>query len=137
MREYCISDVNILLEACWKFRDLLRRQTGEEQIIEDINTLSPEIVFPDSVDPFSYLTIASVCMGVFRSKFLTETYAILLEEGVVGNCSHKDDCKCQWLEGRRINATSPMQVLYNGEWIDLIKLILKKLQKNLSRHPLH
>ena len=136
MREYCISDVNILLEACWKFRDLLRRQTGEEQIIEDINTLSPEIVFPDSVDPFSYLTIASVCMGVFRSKFLTETYAILLEEGVVGNCSHKDDCKCQWLEGRRINATSPMQVLYNGEWIDLIKCNSKKVAEKFIKTPI-
>ena len=26
MQEYCISDVDILLQACWKFRQLLKSQ---------------------------------------------------------------------------------------------------------------
>ena len=30
MKEYCISDVDILLHACLKFRDLLKYETGEE-----------------------------------------------------------------------------------------------------------
>ena len=31
MKEYCVSDVDILLQACWKFRELLRKQTGVEK----------------------------------------------------------------------------------------------------------
>ena len=39
MKEYCISDVDILLQACWKFRQLLKSQTGEECQIEDLENM--------------------------------------------------------------------------------------------------
>ena len=36
MQEYCISDVDILLQAyVWKFRQLLKSQTAQECQIED------------------------------------------------------------------------------------------------------
>ena len=36
MQEYCISDVDILLQACWKFRQLLKDQTGKKKEIQDM-----------------------------------------------------------------------------------------------------
>ena len=47
--KYCQSNVDILLNACWKFRQLYMESTG-----------------PDNpIDPFDYITIASLCMGMF------------------------------------------------------------------------
>ena len=47
--KYCRSDVDILLNACWKFRQLYMESTG-----------------PDNpIDPFDYITITSLCMGTF------------------------------------------------------------------------
>ncbi|CAH1980933.1 unnamed protein product [Acanthoscelides obtectus] len=49
--EYCISDVEILTQACLKFRDLMKTET--------------------TVDPFQEsTTIASCCNKVFRRNFL-------------------------------------------------------------------
>ena len=50
LREYCRSDVDILRRSMMKFR---------EDFIEIAN-----------IDPLQYITIASVCMGVYRSKFM-------------------------------------------------------------------
>ncbi|CAH2008745.1 unnamed protein product [Acanthoscelides obtectus] len=57
--EYCISDVEILTQACLKFRDLMKTET--------------------TVDPFQEsTTIASCCNKVFRRNFLKpETIGIL------------------------------------------------------------
>ena len=47
--KYCRSNVDILLNACRKFRQLYMESTG-----------------PDNpIDPFDYITIASLCMGTF------------------------------------------------------------------------
>ena len=72
MQEYCISDVDILLQACWKFRQLLKSQTGEKTQVEDLENMMTMTIRKNAVDCFSFLTIASVCMGIFRAKFLTE-----------------------------------------------------------------
>ena len=69
MEEYCISDVDILFKACWKFRELLRTVTGEEETLQDPDNLIFKTVLENAVDPFSFLTIASVCMGIFRLNF--------------------------------------------------------------------
>ena len=50
MKAYCISDVDILRRSCIIFKDLF-------QSVSDI-------------DPFQYTTIASVCMAIFKGKFL-------------------------------------------------------------------
>lgn len=51
--EYCVSDVVLLKEGCMKFRNLFMSITNNE------------------VDPLQYITIASVCMTVFRRFHLT------------------------------------------------------------------
>ena len=48
--EYCQCDVDILRRSCLQFR---------ESFIKIAN-----------IDPFQYVTIASVCMAIFRGKFL-------------------------------------------------------------------
>ena len=50
IREYCLSDVKLLKEGCEKLRELFISQTD--------------------CDPFSYITIASACMAIYRNKFM-------------------------------------------------------------------
>lgn len=45
---YCRSDVDILRRACLQFRQLMLDATD--------------------VDPFQYVTIASVCMGIYKTR---------------------------------------------------------------------
>ena len=54
--EYCRSDVDILLNAYWKFRKLFMDITGPHH----------------PIDPFDYITNTSLCMGTSCAKFLTE-----------------------------------------------------------------
>ena len=71
MKEYCISDVDILLKACWKFRNLLKSVTGEEVQVVDPENATVTTVLENAVDPFSFLTIASVCLGNLQIKIFT------------------------------------------------------------------
>ncbi|VDI47708.1 Hypothetical predicted protein [Mytilus galloprovincialis] len=50
--------------------------TGTEMETTDSETGEPKITYPGGVDPLDYVTIASVCMGIYKSKFLTEDYDI-------------------------------------------------------------
>lgn len=50
--KYCVSDVDILRRGCMRFAGLFYNVT--------------------EVHPFSYVTIASACLAVYRSKFITE-----------------------------------------------------------------
>ena len=54
MKEYCISDVDILRKCCIKFRKLYLEVAG--------------------IDPFTYLTIASVCMAIYKYYYIDETF---------------------------------------------------------------
>ena len=54
MEEYCISDVDILRKCCLKLRSLYI------EICE--------------IDPFQYLTIASVCMAIYKYHFVDKSY---------------------------------------------------------------
>ena len=68
---YCQSNVDILLKACWKFRELFVHSTG-----------------PDNpVDPFNYITIVSICMGTFRAKCLPKEWEVLLKTNASPNCT--------------------------------------------------
>ena len=71
MKEYCISDVDILLNACCKFRQLLKEETVAIEIEEDCNPdeMLLKAIMSNSVDPFSFLTIASVCVGILGQNF--------------------------------------------------------------------
>ena len=68
MYKYCKSDVDILRRGCLKLRDLFMQISN--------------------IDPFQYITIASVCMAIYKNEFLplntigvakenqTDTYSI-------------------------------------------------------------
>ena len=119
MKEYCVSDVDILLNACSKFRQLLREETGVVEEVEDTQDLLLKTVMSNSVDPFSFLTIASVCLGIFRAKFLPETWAVLTKDKASLNphCKHEWNCRCEWLEARKVTGDNEMEVLYRGKWV--------------------
>ena len=66
IKEYCISDVTILRETSMAFRSLMIQVTS------------------GSIDPFSSITIASVCMNIYKTKYLTERHDVTLTNAVSG-----------------------------------------------------
>jgi hypothetical protein len=62
MLNYCRGDVNLLREGCLQFRKLMMEIT-------------------DGVDPFQYITIASVCMAIYRGKLMPEEYKVRVDDG--------------------------------------------------------
>ena len=74
MLEYCRSDVDILRQTCLKFRELLMSATGVQR--EVINDKGKRF---GAVDPFDSVTIASVCMNVFRTIVIEEEWRVKLE----------------------------------------------------------
>ena len=119
MKDYCLSDVDILLNACCKFRQLLKEQTGVMEEVEDLHDLLMKTMMANSVDPFSFLTIASVCLGIFRAKFLREEWSVLIKEkaSLHPNCKHEWNCQCEWLEGRKKTGDDEIEVFYEGKWV--------------------
>ena len=116
MQEYCISEVDIFLQACWKFRQLLKDQTGKKKEIQDIENMISKTISEHAIDCFSFLTTASVCMGIFRGKFLKETWSVLIKEDSKHDCKHDKNCVCEWVEARKIDASSPLEVMWKGKW---------------------
>ena len=58
--EYCRSDVDILRRGAMKLRE--------------------DFIKLEQIDPFQYITIASICMTIYRSNYMpTETIAIVPE----------------------------------------------------------
>lgn len=75
MLQYCRSDVDILRRGCLEFRNLMIKVTSiEETIAQADGTVKKSTAF--GIDPFDYITIASVCMGIFKSLFLKGEYKI-------------------------------------------------------------
>jgi hypothetical protein len=99
--DYCRSDVNILLNACWKFRRLLIELT--------------------SIDPYQYMTIASVGMGVFRTCFYPEEWKVLLPQNATDGCRHDYlNCKCLWTNARKRNGMSNLEIEMGPDmWMDV------------------
>ena len=71
MLDYCRSDVDILRQACLKFRELLMSATGD-----CVMDQGGKPQWTGAVDPFDSVTIASVCMNVYRTKFLEEEWRV-------------------------------------------------------------
>ena len=71
------------------------------------------------IDPFSFLTIASVCLGIFIAKFLQETWSVLTREkaSLHPQCKHEWTCQCEWLEGRKKTGDDEIEVMYQGKWV--------------------
>jgi len=73
--EYCRSDVDILRKACLKLR---------KEFLEIAN-----------IDPFQYLTIASVCMAIYRSKYLKHHTIAVVDKEQKDTYSKESIC---WLD---------------------------------------
>ncbi|XP_067669969.1 uncharacterized protein [Haliotis asinina] len=72
MEDYCRSDVQILREALMTFRQLLLSVTTKTYLVKDPKTQQISEKKEPGIDPTDYITIASVCHGVFKHKFLTK-----------------------------------------------------------------
>lgn len=96
------------------FRDLLMNATGEQrEIINDKGKFEKK--WFGAVDPFDSVTIASVCMNVFRTKFLEEEWKVKFER------------ENKWTPANKLGET--MYILRDGEWIrevDIKKTITEK-----------
>jgi hypothetical protein len=69
MLQYCRSDVDILRRGCLEFRNLMINVTTIEKSTVQANGTIKK-TSSNGVDPFDYVTIASVCMGIFKYLFL-------------------------------------------------------------------
>jgi hypothetical protein len=70
--ENCRSDVDILIRGCFKLR---------EEFLEIAN-----------IDPFQYLAIASVCMAIYRTKYLKENTVAVVDKDRKDTCSKESVC---------------------------------------------
>ena len=115
MLDYCWSDVDILRRACLEFRRLLMSIT-------------------DGIDPLQYLTIASVCMAIFRSKFMVEEYEVLTAEEK--DNSEREDRTPVLLPGRTKN--DEFEVLVGDTWkTDVICDRKKFVRTPIAQVPTH
>ena len=74
---------------------------------------------PDNpIDPFDYITIASLCMGTFRAKFLPKKWKILTKSKAREGCLHNNwECLCKWNEGCKLYGNAPLEMLHSdGTW---------------------
>ncbi|XP_042908649.2 uncharacterized protein [Parasteatoda tepidariorum] len=75
--EYCRSDVDILRRCCLKFRE--------------------EFISTNKTDPFTFVTIASACMGVYTSLHMKEnTMSVMPPNGYVNN-TNASEIAAQWI----------------------------------------
>ncbi|KAK2834690.1 hypothetical protein Q7C36_015391 [Tachysurus vachellii] len=97
MTEYCVNDVDILRKGCIAFREEIRQST--------------------SVDPFKCITIASVCMKIFKTMFLTEnTLAVPPLDNYITRQKSFSTPAIQWLEYISATHSLPVQhALNKGE----------------------
>jgi G:T-mismatch repair DNA endonuclease (very short patch repair protein) len=113
MLDYCRSDVDILRRACLCYRDVLLNAT---KITSDRDS---------GIDPFGVVSAASVCMTVFRARFLPERWEVLLNENnpqlseEANYCSHRPGaCSCQWSPARKCHGDSPLEIQKpDGNWV--------------------
>lgn len=76
---YCMNDVVLLREACMKYRE--------------------EFIQCTQIDPFSYTTLASCCMGVFKTHFLKpNTIALTHNNAYVQQHKTFSNASIEWLE---------------------------------------
>ena len=114
MLEYCRSDVDILRQACLKFRELLMSATGvQREVINDKG--KKEMKWFGAVDSLDSVTIAFVCMNVFRTKFIEEEWRVKLEG------------KNEWIPTKLMDEI--LYVLRDNKWIHETELMGEKVSE--------
>lgn len=99
--EYCRSDVDILRNACLKFREIILAVTGSSET--DFDMEGKILGFRGGIDPFNQITIAGVCMKIFKVKFLPENWEVKLK---------KDTEISEWLPAKLLDGK--LTVVLNG-----------------------
>ncbi len=85
MVDYCRSDVSILRQSALKFRQIIFDMTSSEE--------------SEGIEAFSYMTIASVALGMFKNCHLQEdTIAILPQHGYMKGNKRYSMASIAWLE---------------------------------------
>ncbi|XP_034302591.2 uncharacterized protein [Magallana gigas] len=102
MLKYCRSDVDILRRGCIAFRNtVLQATTIETSHVQPDGTISTTII--DGVDPFDYVTIASVCMGIFKTLFLKHNLEVEITRDQTSTWYQMENfegVKGVWLDGK-------------------------------------
>lgn len=99
MLKYCRSDVDILRRGCMAFRKtVLQATTTETSNVRPDGAISTTI--KDGVDPFDYVTIASVCMGIYKTLFLKHNTEVEITKDQTSTCHALD--KFEGVQGVRI-----------------------------------
>ncbi|KAI3365522.1 hypothetical protein L3Q82_010133, partial [Scortum barcoo] len=79
IRRYCVNDVEVLRKACRIYRETFLECT--------------------QLDPFAFTTLASSCMGVFKTLFLPrDTLALTYDGAYTTQNKAYSDVSMQWLE---------------------------------------
>ena len=76
LREYCRSDVDILRRSMLKFRE--------------------DFIELENIDPLQYITIASVCMAIYRSNYMPENEIAVVKD--VTRCETYSKISIIWLD---------------------------------------
>jgi hypothetical protein len=83
---YCEQDVTILRESCLAFRKLMCLETG--------------------ADPFSYITLASVCSAIYFSNFMKEQKIARVPPTGYQRHNYSSEA-IEWLEYKRVHDNVP------------------------------
>ena len=105
--EYCQSDVDILRKSCLRYKQLM---------LEATQGSSEEIGPHHGVDPFGLISTASVCMAVFRSKFLPEEWRGVLVQQANPSCPHDSRCDCPQFSARKLHGDAPIESWDGQNW---------------------
>ena len=120
MNSYCTSDVDILRQACLKFRELLISSTKTEALVTTRKGKWKMKYI--SIDPFDYVTIASVCMGIYKTKYLEEDWQVKLNGG------------SEWKKAKFVDGN--MEVWMNKGWVKEGVLEDKVTEKQFIKSPI-
>ncbi len=123
--KYCRNDVVLLREACEKFRKLFIVTTyGWMRLKVDPTTgeTKPETI--PGVDPFSHVTVASLCMGVYRHMLYEEDWMVVLakEKEVV----ELENRKPVWIPAKLKDKGAMFIEGGDGGWVPAPEIALKK-----------
>ena len=101
MEKYCRSDVDILRQACIKFRQLLISSTATTALITTKKGVKK--MKSVAIDPFDFVTVASLCMGIYKTKFLEEQWRVKMNDN------------SEWSPALYVDGN--LQVFLNNKWI--------------------
>ncbi len=99
---YCRNDVEILRKACTRYRNKTKEVTAKGEV--------------PGIDPFSFVSAASVSLGIFRARHLEENWSVLRKSDVKElNCSHDEDtCNCSWRPAIKKHGDAEVEELNSG-----------------------